>query len=47
MAVKNSIVVNCAMLVQADEPGVVKRSRLEAREPANALLSTLAFPDAD
>jgi hypothetical protein len=36
-----------AMLLHSDVPVVVQHSRLDSREPANALLSTLAFPVAD
>ena len=31
-------------LVQSDVPIVVQHSRLDSRQPANALLSTVAFP---
>jgi hypothetical protein len=33
-----------AMVLRSDVPVVVQHSRLDSREPANALLSTLAFP---
>jgi hypothetical protein len=33
-----------AMVLHSDVPVVVQHSRLDSREPANALLSTLAFP---
>lgn len=33
-----------AMVLRADVPVVVQHTRLDSREPANALLSTLAFP---
>lgn len=36
-----------AMVLRSDVPVVVQHSRLDSREPANALLSTLAFPVAE
>jgi hypothetical protein len=36
-----------AMVLRADVPIVVQHTRLDSREPANALLSTLAFPVAE
>jgi hypothetical protein len=31
-------------LIESDEPVVVQHTRLDSRQPANALLSTIAFP---
>jgi hypothetical protein len=33
-----------ALLVVSEEPIVVQHTRLDSRQPANALLSTIAFP---